>query len=181
MRNMALPKEIETERRASLVEIEKGLLIELKNIDKETEVQLSSLKAEKTIGEEKERVASALETAEKKRIALLLAKDAEIEQLATQIEEIKSGVSTKTEAERTKALILAEADGLEKRNKILANYSESALEYELINRLPEIYKSLKIGDLTLFQSSSGEQTCEIDKIGYLFGSLVPGLGSKFNR
>ena len=35
MRNMALPREVEIERKASLAEIEKNLTIELKNIEKE--------------------------------------------------------------------------------------------------------------------------------------------------
>ncbi|MDR0762808.1 MAG: hypothetical protein LBF13_07170 [Campylobacteraceae bacterium] len=76
---------------------EKGLTIELKNIEKTTESKLASLKSEKIIGEEKERVTSALEIAEKERIAKLLEKDIEIERLNTKITEIKADIATKKE------------------------------------------------------------------------------------
>ena len=177
MRNMALPREVEIERKAALAEIEKNLTIELKTIEKDTQSQLASLKLELTIGEEKEVVASALETAERVRITALLAKDKEIERLHTEIKEIKESSSTKTDAERTKSILLAEAEGLEKRSKVLAAYDANALQYELINHLPEIYNNLKIGDLTLFQNGSG-QTSELDKIGVLCSSLITGLGVK---
>ncbi|MDR0762807.1 MAG: hypothetical protein LBF13_07165 [Campylobacteraceae bacterium] len=52
------------------------------------------------------------------------------------------------------------------------------MQYELINRLPEIYKNLQIGDLTLFHNGNSEQLSEVDKIGYLFGSLMSGFGNK---
>ncbi|MDR1461374.1 MAG: hypothetical protein LBI78_07005 [Campylobacteraceae bacterium] len=166
MRNMALPKEIEIERKASLAEIEKSLTIELKNIEKETESRLASLKSECVIGEEKERVAIILESAEKERMTQLSKKDTEIEQLQAHIEEIKSNISTKMEAEHTRAILLAEAEGLEKRNQVLAKYGENALRYELINQLPKIYKNLKINDLTLIQDCNGEQGSDIGRIGY---------------
>jgi len=178
MRNMALPKEIEIERKASLAEIEKGLTIELKNIERETESQIAGLKSEKIIGEEKERVENTLKTIEKERITQLLAKDTEIEQIKAQIAEIKAGVATKTETDRTKALLIVEAEGLEKRSQVLAKHGEMVLQYELINHLPEIYKNLTIGDLTLFQNGSSEQNSEIDGVGYLVGALMAGLRGK---
>jgi regulator of protease activity HflC (stomatin/prohibitin superfamily) len=176
MRNMALPKEIEIEQKASLAEIEKVLTIELKNIEKTTQSQLAGLKSEKIIGEEKERVASALEIAEKERISKLLEKDTEIEQLNAKITEIKANTATKTEADHIRAVFTAEADGLGKRNYTLAKYTSNALQYELINRLPEIYKNLKIDNLTLFHGENTEQLNEVNKAGYLIGSLISGFG-----
>jgi regulator of protease activity HflC (stomatin/prohibitin superfamily) len=181
MRNMALPKEIEIERQASLAEIEKNLSIELKNIEKETEAQLAGLKSEKTIGEEKEKVEGFLKNAEKERIAQLLIKDAAIERITTQIEEIRTSISIKMEADRAKALLIAEAEGLEKRKEALANYEENALQYEIINCLPGIYKHLKIGNLTLFQNNKGGDGGNFDGIGYLLASLVSGVGNKIGE
>lgn len=117
MRNMALPKEIEIERKAKLAQIEKELTVELKSIERDTQAKLASLKAEKTVGEEKEQVASVLEQAEKNRIHNIQLQQKEIEEVMAEIERIKAKVSIENEAEKTKALLKAEADGLQEDRK----------------------------------------------------------------
>jgi len=139
MKNMALPKEIENERKAKLAQIEKDLTIELKNIEKDTESKLAALKAEKTVGEEKEKVTVILEKAEKERIRGIQLLQKEIEKINAEIEKVKSSCSTENESQRIKAV---------------SEYSESGLNYEMIKVLPEIYKHIKMGDVTLFQNNT---------------------------
>lgn len=169
MRNMALPKEIEIERKAKLAQIEKELTVELKSIERDTQAKLASLKAERTVGEEKEQVASVLEQAEKNRIHNIQIQQKGIEEVIAEIERIKAKVSIENEAEKTKALLKAEADGLQERIKVLANYSQSGLNYEMIQNLPEIYKNLNMGNVTLFQSDSENS---IPALEYVASSLL---------
>lgn len=169
MRNMALPKEIEIERKAKLAQIEKELTVELKSIERDTQAKLASLKAEKTVGEEKEQVASVLEQAEKNRIHNIQLQQKEIEEVIAEIERIKAKVSIENEAEKTKALLKAEADGLQERIKVLADYSQVGLSYEMIQNLPEIYKNLNMGNVTLFQSDSENN---IPALEYVASSLL---------
>lgn len=169
MRNMALPKEIEIERKAKLAQIEKELTVELKSIERDTQAKLASLKAEKTVGEEKEQVASVLEQAEKNRIHNIQLQQKEIEEVMAEIERIKAKVSIENEAEKTKALLKAEADGLQERIKVLADYSQAGLNYEMIQNLPEIYKNLNMGNVTLFQSDSENN---IPALEYVASSLL---------
>ena len=61
------------------------------------------------------------------------------------------------------------------------NYTGYALQYEIIRCLPDIYKHLKIGSLTLFQNNKGGDGGDFCGIGGLFGSLVSGLGNKIGE
>ena len=169
MRNMALPKEIEIERKAKLAEIEKELTVELKSIERDTEAKLASLKAEKTIGEEKEMVASVLEQAEKNRIQTVQTQQKQIEEIMADIARIQARVETQNEAEKKRELLKAEAEGLEERIKVLANYSQEGLNYEMIQNLPEIYKNLKMGDVTLFQTDTDGS---VSTLGFAAKSLL---------
>jgi hypothetical protein len=72
-----------------------------------------------------------------------LEKDTETEQLNAKVAEIKVNIAVKIESNRMNAIFTAESDRLEKRNCTLAKYTPNALQYELINSLPEIYKNLK--------------------------------------
>ena len=52
---------------------------------------------------------------------------------------------------------------------MLANYSQSGLNYEMIQNLPEIYKNLNMGNVTLFQSDSENS---IPALEYVASSLL---------
>lgn len=169
MRNMALPKEIEIERQAKLAQIEKELTVELKSIERDTEAKLASLKAEKTIGEEKEQVASVLELAEKARIQNVQLQQKQIEEILADIMRIKARVEIENESEKTRELLKAEAAGLEERIKVLANYSQQGLDYEMIQNLPEIYKNINMGDVTLFQ---GDADGNLSSLGFAAKALL---------
>ena len=175
MRNMALPKEIEIERQAKLAQIEKDLAVELKNIERETEEKLASLKSDKIIGEEKENVNKVLEEAEKKRIYDMSVLQKSIEEISAEIEKIKARVKIENEAEKTKDLMIAEAEGLEKRIQVISAYSQEGLNYETLRALPDIYKNIKVGDVTLFQ---GENAGEIPAYGYIANSLLNMVSAK---
>ena len=160
---MALPKEIENERKAKLAQIEKELTIELKNIEKDTESKLAALKAEKIVGEEKEKVAVVLEQAEKERIKGLQLLQKEIEKINAEIEAVKSSCSSDNESRRIKAI---------------SEYTESGLNYEMIKSMPEIYKNMNLGNITLFQNNG--QDSGFNTYSNFASSLLSLLPNKKN-
>lgn len=182
MKNMALPKEIEIERKAKLAEIQKELEVELKAIEKDTQSKLASLESEKTVGEEKEKVALILDKAEKERIRESEELQKAIELVLAEQKKIKADIAIRNTSEEIKAKLLAEANGLEERIKVLTKYNNSGLNYELIEKLPEIYKNLNMGDVTLFMND-GENNGVLGS-GYGLTSLLsviqPQLAKNIN-
>ncbi|ADZ82037.1 band 7 protein [Cellulosilyticum lentocellum DSM 5427] len=176
MKNMALPKQIEMERQVKLAELEKELTIELKDIEKRTKSKLAELEAQKVVGEEKEKVSTFLEKAEKERVKIIQLLQKEVEQVNSDIEQIKESTIIANESERIKANMIAEAEGLAERFKIIDGYSNKTLNYEFIKLLPDIYKNVKMGDITLFQNASQDKN--FDLYSYLTSAISTIIPNK---
>ncbi|MGE5626898.1 MAG: SPFH domain-containing protein [Solirubrobacterales bacterium] len=154
MRNMSMPKEIEVERKAKLAQIEKDLAIDLKLIQNNTDAELSKLRAEEIIGVEKEKIYTVLERSKKERELLIQEMEINIEKINSEILLIKEKSITDAEAERIQSSIIAEANGLKEKLKVINSYSTNAMNYETVKILPELYNNIKMGDITLLQNSS---------------------------
>ncbi len=171
MRNMAMPKEIELERQTRIAELEKELAIQLKSIEKDKDEELFKLEAERLVGMKKEEIATSLESAKKDREIHISELQAKLEKVVSEIALIQQNCSTTAEAEKLKALLIAETDGLKEKLKVINSFSSNALSYEILKILPELYKNINIGDVTLFDANGGQNN-PFDFIGCLASSAL---------
>lgn len=156
MKNMAMPKEIELERKTKLAQIEKELAIELRTIEKSKESELSKLESEKVIGIKREEISTLLEQAKKERETTIMEMQSKIEEINSKISLIQHNSITKAETEKIKATILAETEGLKEKLKVTNSCSPNAISYEISKILPELYKNINMGDITLFEGSNSQ-------------------------
>ena len=178
MRNMALPKEIELERKTQIAQLEKELAVELKTIEKNRDSELHKLEVEKTVGIKKEEVTTLIEQAQKVREQMICELQEKVEKIKSDILLIQQNTISAYEAKRIKDSILAETEGLREKIEIINSCSQNALGFEMIKILPELYKNLKIGDVTLFENNSSE-TGKFDLYSNIVGSVMPMI-KKFN-
>lgn len=153
MRNMALPREIEQERKAKLAQIEKDLALDLRNIEKEKESELSRLESDRAVGLKREETTTVLEQAQKEREALILEMEIKVAQLSSEINLIEKKCETAAESNRITETLLAETQGLKEKLKVINGCSPNAINFELLKILPELYKNIEIGDITLFEGA----------------------------
>lgn len=183
MKNMAMPKEIELERKTKLAQIEKDLAIELRTIEKAKEAELSKLESEKAIGIKREEVSSTLEKIQKEREILIAEMQEKLEEINSNISLIQQNCLSKAEAEKIKASILAEAEGLREKIKVINAFSSNAVSYEVTKILPELYKNIKMGDVTLFDGGNSDNK-GFDFCSYIAASalsLVKKMGSNVEK
>lgn len=171
MKNMAMPKEIELERKTKLAQIEKELAIELRTIEKAKESELTKLESEKVIGIKREEISTMLEQAKKERETTILGMQSKIEEINSQISFIQHNSITRAEAEKIKATILAETEGLKEKLQVINSCSSNAISYEISKILPELYKNIKIGDLTFFEGYNS-QSSGFDFCSYIASSAM---------
>lgn len=154
MKNMAKPKEIELERKAMLAQIEKELAIELRSIEKVKESELSKLESDKMIGIKREEIATILEQAQRERELYIAKIQKNVDIINAEISLIKNKAITDAEAEKIKSTILAETEGLREKIDVINTCTPNAIHYEISKVLPELYKNITMGDITLFGNNS---------------------------
>lgn len=131
IKNMALPKEIELEKKAKLAKIEEEQIIQLKTIEKDKNIEL--LKIETSCNLEK----SNIELRKVQAVNYKTEQTAHIE----------------VEADKVKTMLTAEAEGLLQKIKVMNSFSPAALNYELLKTLPDVYKNISMGDVTVFENT----------------------------
>lgn len=165
MQNMALPKEIELEKKSKLAELNKELEVELKSIEKDKKSEIAKLEYEKTVGMTREEVTHILQKAEKDRELFIKDLEEKIEVIASKIKLMQLNVETDAEAQKLKAMLIAETEGLREKLQVTNTCTESSIRYELQKTLPEIYKNITMGDVTLFDNGANGDKSD-------FGNLV---------
>ena len=179
----AMVAEIEKEQTTKIKDIERERLTKLKEIEMAKQTGTSEqIKLRQIQEEQKEREKSVLEIEMQKQV---LQKKYEKEQAEIEAEKAKNVEMRRAEAEKyrkvtqeaeaeaqriklkanaeaeyIKQTMNSRAQGLAQRINALNNYSENALKAELLKILPEIYKNIKIGDVTLFSSDGQTQDGE---------------------
>jgi regulator of protease activity HflC (stomatin/prohibitin superfamily) len=171
MKNLTMPMQIELERKTKLAQIEKDLIIELKTIENAKQSELLKLESEKTLGIKREEIFTELERAKKEREILIANNQSKLEQINSEISLIQQGTVTKAESEKIKCMILAETEGLKEKLKVINLYSSNALSYEITKILPELYKNIKIGDITLFEGTNSQNN-GIDFLSFIATSAL---------
>ncbi|MHC1591944.1 MAG: SPFH domain-containing protein [Candidatus Helarchaeales archaeon] len=175
MKKMAELAEIEREQVTRLQEVERQRLVKLQQIKMDQETGVNDQIRLRAIQEnEKQRELSVLEIEMKKRV---LQKEYEKRQAEIEAEKAKNVMMKQAEAERYRKITgeaqaeaekirliaeseankvlkiaKAEAEGLKMKINALNEYTPQALKAELIKVLPEIYKNISIGDVTLFST-----------------------------
>jgi regulator of protease activity HflC (stomatin/prohibitin superfamily) len=153
MQNMALPKEIELEKAAKLAQLEEEQTIALKTIEKDKVSQIAELESERLVEAKKEQVLTEIKEIQCRRESLIEGLKRKSIQIAAQNQILKEKATIIIEAQKIKSAIIAETEGLKEKLNVINTFSSSAIKYELVKILPELYKNIDLGNITLFESS----------------------------
>ncbi len=170
MQNMARPREIELEKAAKLAEISEEQEIMLKNIEKEKVSKMAEIESEKIVAAKKEEMLSEIKSLECRRDAMLEELNAKTISITAQNKLIKERAEITSDAERIKSEIMAETEALAEKLRVINSFSKNATNFELIRILPDLYKNLNLGNVTLFETSGNGDKAN----GFNFMSNIVG-------
>ncbi|MCP4023392.1 MAG: hypothetical protein GY729_16225 [Desulfobacteraceae bacterium] len=170
MQNMALPKEIELEKAAKLSQIEEEQTVELRTIEKDRIAQMAQLELEQSVEAKKEQIQTEIKAIQCKGEALIAELNRRVIEISTENKILEEKATITTESERIKSNIIAETEGLKEKLHVINAFSANAINYELVKILPDLYKNIDMGDITLFESSTEGN----DRNGFNFMSNIVG-------
>lgn len=174
MQNMALPKEVELEKAAKLAQIEEEKTIALKTIEKDKIAKLAELELKHMLETKKEEIETAIKEIQCNRDALTEGLRRKSVEIATQNHIYQERAAINLEAQRIKTTLMAETEGLKDKLRVLNNFSSNAISYELVKVLPDLYKNIDLGNITLFENSGDKEG------GNGFGFMSNIVGSAYS-
>lgn len=170
MQNMALPKEVALEKTAKLAQIEEEQAVALKAIEKDRATKMAELELDRSIEIKKEEIKTEIVAIKYKRDALTEELSQHVIKIGAENKIIEERALISTESERIKSGILAETEGLKEKLAVINSFSSNAINYELVKILPDLYKNIDLGNITLFENSAEGG----NKNGFNFMSNIVG-------
>jgi len=155
LENMAKPMEIHIEKIAKLAEIEKENEIKIKEIQGEQKTELAKIETKELLGVKNQETMLSIEKINKNREIMI----AEFEEKLKQIYANINLMEQQKIAEADKYSKAREIEILQEKLSVLNDQIKPRiLAYNLVEVLPDIYKNLKIGDITIFGGGDGKNT-----------------------